>query len=393
MFIAKTKENEQVSLIPPISPTFLEKYSPPFYCPVCQQEVILKTGNHRRWHFAHLPQKACPVSHKGESEMHREAKMILYQWLRQQKVRVEMEKYFPKIERQADLFLQWQSKNYVIEYQQSPLSPEEMLKRTTDYLSLQIEPIWMYGKNRLRPKRYAQFSIQPFEWIGLRERRDDQRHAFIYFSPQTASFSFLFPRTTVQRSTIFADYYTLPLSKATISHVVHLPKTIDAPLDWNQEWLLHKWSWRYQRIRWQPYPDITSVKQLLLEQKADLSLYPSEAGWPTLCSETFATPIYVWQTIFLLQFLQHVLLYDTFSFSSLLDTFLLLIDHYSIQTREFPFISQPLEKSLFAYLELLTRMNVLQKCKGGWRKLAPLILPRAVDDGFRMDKRWQHHIF
>lgn len=393
MFVAKTKKNEQVSLIPPISPTWLNQYSPPYFCLVCNQEVILKKGATRRWHFAHLPHTDCPASHGGESEIHREAKIALYHWLRKRNIPVEMEKYFPAIQRQADLFVRWQSKKYVIEYQQSSLSYTDILKRTSDYLSLEMEPIWIYGDNRLRPKGHARFSLQSFEWIGLRERKDDGRHALTYFSPTTNSFSFLYPRATVQSSTIFADYYILPLSTATFSQIVHLPKTKDGPMNWKKEWLSYKWDWRYQRIHWQPHSDLTNLKQLLLNYKADLSLYPSEAGWPLLFGEIFSSPVYLWQTVFLLQVLGDIPLYEPFSFSTLVHSFLAHVHPHTLKVRELPFISKPVEKCLYSYVELLTQIGILKKQHKGWIKIKPIVFPRSIDEGFKMDKTLGKRIF
>lgn len=46
----------------------------PFFCPACQQELLLKQGRKVVTHFAHQPDATCEYTNEGESEEHRLAK-------------------------------------------------------------------------------------------------------------------------------------------------------------------------------------------------------------------------------------------------------------------------------------------------------------------------------
>jgi hypothetical protein len=48
-------------------------------CPECQQPVLVRAGNQKRWHFAHKILAKCPL--QNESAMILQARSLLYQWL------------------------------------------------------------------------------------------------------------------------------------------------------------------------------------------------------------------------------------------------------------------------------------------------------------------------
>src|SRR2546421_8903266 len=55
----------------------------PFYCPSCQEQLILKQGRKVVAHFAHQPAADCEYTNEGESEEHRLAKREIRQALLQ----------------------------------------------------------------------------------------------------------------------------------------------------------------------------------------------------------------------------------------------------------------------------------------------------------------------
>jgi len=64
-------------------------------CPVCKQQVNVKAGEKRRWHFAHKNLSDCPL--KNESPNVLQARSILYTWLKSKYGdTVTVEKYFPE---------------------------------------------------------------------------------------------------------------------------------------------------------------------------------------------------------------------------------------------------------------------------------------------------------
>lgn len=63
-------------------------------CPVCKQQVHVKAGNKKRWHFAHKDLSNCPLKHESPKIL--VARSLLYSWLQSKYGdKVTIEKFFP----------------------------------------------------------------------------------------------------------------------------------------------------------------------------------------------------------------------------------------------------------------------------------------------------------
>ncbi|WP_408010724.1 competence protein CoiA family protein [Pseudalkalibacillus sp. A8] len=69
-----------------------------FQCPVCKNNVTLKLGTKRIWHFSHLKDASCRVETEPESTYHLLGKRQLYRWLSVQKLHPGNGKVFPSYE-------------------------------------------------------------------------------------------------------------------------------------------------------------------------------------------------------------------------------------------------------------------------------------------------------
>ncbi len=105
-----------------------------FICPVCGEEVTLKLGNQRIFHFAHKKVGTCRDFYERESVYHMDGKRQLYQWLVQQKIPSILEYYDREIEQRPDVMFVYQGKKYALEYQCSTISETVFMKRTRSYL-------------------------------------------------------------------------------------------------------------------------------------------------------------------------------------------------------------------------------------------------------------------
>lgn len=102
----------------------------PFFCPECDEEVILKKGSIVLPHFAHYPEASCSYG-TGESEQHRRAKYEIYEALRSHPSvsHLEVERYLKEV--RPDVSFLWQRKLRVaVEMQISAISPDEIAHRT-----------------------------------------------------------------------------------------------------------------------------------------------------------------------------------------------------------------------------------------------------------------------
>ena len=142
-----------------------------YYCPLCNEMLIVKKGKIKVPHFSHKPDSSCVEDWGDMSVWHLD-------W--QEKFPVEcrefvMEKNGEK--HRADIYIEAQK--LVIEFQHSFISCEEFNKRNQFYADCGYEIVWVFdaaekikdinnysippGANG-RPSRIADYYTQPLEW-------------------------------------------------------------------------------------------------------------------------------------------------------------------------------------------------------------------------------------
>jgi len=119
-----------------------EKSNGPFLCAECGVEVILKGGESRVTHFAHINPMACRYA-EGESEAHRACKMEIYEALRQAPgVRdVALERSLGNVRPDVSAYIN--NIPVAIEVQVSSLSLPTITRRTITYAQKGIHVLWL----------------------------------------------------------------------------------------------------------------------------------------------------------------------------------------------------------------------------------------------------------
>lgn len=139
-----------------------------YSCIECGEVVRLREGEFRQPHFYHLnPPPSCRQN--GKSLTH-----IQLQFYIQSKIgadAVQLEKPFPAIHRVADSV--WEKEKIVFEVQCSPMTKEEMQKRTADYESIGYQVVWI-----LHERNYNQWRM-----TALEEAVQTIPHYYSNFSP------------------------------------------------------------------------------------------------------------------------------------------------------------------------------------------------------------------
>jgi competence protein CoiA len=135
----------------------------PYACLVCNEIVILKSGNSKTSHFAH----AYPLaSHFGEneSETHRRCKMEIYKALLREPYVSQVEIEGPLGDLRPDILAEIRGARVAIEVQLSTLSIETIIQRTKKYGRKGIYVLWLLQWTpELNEERY---NPRPFEkWI------------------------------------------------------------------------------------------------------------------------------------------------------------------------------------------------------------------------------------
>jgi competence protein CoiA len=117
----------------------------PFYCPECNEVVILKAGEKKIHHFAHKAESECQYR-TNESIEHLTAKKAIYEYLIRQPncTKCEMERPLGSV--RPDISLYIDGKPVVIEIQNSDISIETIDKRMKEYSKRKIHVIWVLTK-------------------------------------------------------------------------------------------------------------------------------------------------------------------------------------------------------------------------------------------------------
>jgi len=113
----------------------------PFFCPECNGEVLVKKGTKKVHHFAHIPPTTC-VYGEGETELHRKAKMELFQALSQydELSEVQLERGLGEV--RPDVSFVYNNTLFAIEVQASNLDWKEISRRTSIYQQKGIPVLW-----------------------------------------------------------------------------------------------------------------------------------------------------------------------------------------------------------------------------------------------------------
>lgn len=102
-------------------------------CPLCKEEVIPKCGDIKTWHFAHKAKKDCDSWAEGETSWH-----------------INWKNNFPEEWQEVVIGchiadIKTPHKNNVIEFQNSPISPEEIIERENYYGNM----VWVLNGDTL----------------------------------------------------------------------------------------------------------------------------------------------------------------------------------------------------------------------------------------------------
>ena len=133
MFFAKDKYNNKINIA---NANKIENY----YCPLCNESLIIKKGNINIHHFSHKKGTNCDAWYKNKTEWHKRWQSIFPIDMQEVVIENDGEKHI------ADVLLD----NAIIEFQYSPISVEEFNSRNEFYSKTGKKVIWVfyaYGSN------------------------------------------------------------------------------------------------------------------------------------------------------------------------------------------------------------------------------------------------------
>lgn len=159
-----------------------------FFCPTCNNQVIIKAGSKMIPHFAHRSRIDCPSHETGEGEYHERGKLLLYQWLKSQQLNIKLEAHIPEINQRPDLLLEVNGKRIAFEYQCARIPIEQIKQRNEGYQKAGITPIWIIGAIRLKRQTKNHLKIDQFTLHLAHQFSSNYPLLLFYFCPHTLQF-------------------------------------------------------------------------------------------------------------------------------------------------------------------------------------------------------------
>jgi competence CoiA-like predicted nuclease len=262
-----------------------------FICPVCGEDLSLKLGNQRIYHFAHKKGSVCREIYENESVYHMEGKRQLYQWLIRQRIPSVLEYYDPEIKQRPDIMFKHNGMKYALEYQCSTLSEDVFLKRTQSYIQHGYIPLWIIGSKNIKSKRNSILSLSGFDYMFLRE---SNQHQFTIpsYCPEKRHFVILGSIQPYSTKNALSQVDTYPINSASLDGVLHpkITNKIDI-FQWNQIVERYNINWSFH-----PSPEKKRFLYEIYNHGLNLYLLPPEIGLSVPHSLHLLTPPTIWQT-------------------------------------------------------------------------------------------------
>ncbi|MFC0524765.1 competence protein CoiA [Pontibacillus salicampi] len=345
-----------------------------FFCPVCEQPLVIKAGSTMVPHFAHRRGAFCTESLGGEGPYHEQGKIQLYQWLKKQGYSVELEVYLPQLQQRTDLLLTLNGRRIAIEYQCCRISPEIMLARTKGYKNAGITPLWILGGNRLKPKGENAISLSSFENLFFHQfQSSDSPAVFFYCSQQQTFATFQHPYYYGKQKAVGSLRY-FPMKHCSLPQLLQSVQPPSSPF-------LHSfWLRQKKQFRGKPHTIFKrspsySFYQFLYLRGYHASFLPSLVYVPVYGLLDGNEAPYSWQGKWIV---------ETVIPMSIMGT--ITIESHTISTS--PLLMEEGRRSNIAqYAHVLTKLGVLRKVSHNvFQKCKDISIPKTIEEGLKEDE-------
>lgn len=262
-----------------------------FFCPTCNEKVILKVGQRNIPHFAHMKTSTC-ILHQGESNFHEKGKYQLYQWFQKKGIQTELEVYFPKSRQRADIAVEFRGRKWAIEFQCSSLPMSVWKQRTNSYKEMGVLPLWIIGGNRLKMVKEGVLRLDELDYHAIHLNSVHQPQLLYYCSSthRFARFSHLFPSTI---SHVHGLLSYLELDDLDFSQLFN-PAPFPYSLVFNS-WIKQKETRRLIPVMERNH-ELRKWKKFLYTHRISPLLIPSAIDLPVPHQWRIKIPPFLWQT-------------------------------------------------------------------------------------------------
>ncbi|WP_191272353.1 competence protein CoiA [Neobacillus kokaensis] len=355
-----------------------------FVCPVCGEDVVLKLGDQRIFHFAHKRAGTCIELFDGETENHLEGKLQLYHWLMNQKIPAILEYYDRGIQQRPDIMFMYQGKKYALEYQCSPIPEHIFSKRTHSYLQNGYTPLWIISNQHLPFRKSNIASLTNFHYLFLRTSEMGNLYIPAY-CPEKRLFHFIDSIIPYSVKNAFAHHSFHRLERMSLQQLL-------APAFTFNKLSITKWEAVVNqfKLHWGLNNGARSNQFLheLYNREMNLFLLPAEIGLPVPHSLFIQTSTVVWQSYLFFDVLIGKKLGDFITVNEITYFIKKRIRRKEITIRQLPQLDKvPYMDAILDYLFLLERLGILTKLTETTFQLKQkILLPRSNRE---KEEMWQ----
>lgn len=351
-----------------------------FFCPVCEERVILKAGLQVVPHFAHLSSQLCPSTTGGEGPYHEQGKLILYEWLTKQSLDVQLEAYLPEINQQPDLLITVNQKKIAIEFQCSRIPTEIIRQRNLGYLRANIQPIWILSARLFKQRTAHVIHMDHFTRQFIQQFSKNYPLTIYYFCPLKQSLLTAQHVYLLSTSSAFAQLQYKSLKRTNFLGLFNVQ-----PL--NTTAFIRRWQQVKKDFRTRPrnrhYGRTFKWYDWLYKRQTHVQYLPSVIYLPVQAQIYMRSPLWEWQSRLCLDILNRTSTGSLISLSFVKKYF----NHSLIPSRLFPLINQ-LPHPIDEYFNRLQLLNLLhQKDPNTFVKIKELKFHTHVEQAIVADQR------
>jgi len=380
MIIALDKHENQINLFEMKSSTdsFEIKKLGPFKCPICKNEVLLKSGMKRRAHFAHISVSECENARK-ESKEHYDGKYDLYGYFRRIGGKVTIEKYLQSIQQRPDILVEFNKYEICIEYQCSIIPLQQIIDRTKSYHDISLKVLWILGMNMHLPK--AKF-IYTLNSLAIYCLGNSKHSTLIFYDPSKKTFVKLSSLIAFSPTLFVGIKSSFKIENCTPSQLISQVK-IDKN-DFISSWCALKKSYRKKQHLYYKgsfYP----LKEHLYTLQIDY--LPGVIGVPLACNYLLNEHCIVWQGILFLNFIHSKKIGEMICETEITDFFFQQIETkiWRVNVVSHKDISN-LENCVENYIQFLEQIGIVKQIKNGKiMKIADAIIPKSFQHALDED--------
>jgi competence protein CoiA len=384
LFVAMMENGERLSLLEQKSLTEWRRLRKDnkFFCPICGQEVVMKIGEKRIPHFAHMKVSNCSIILERESPIHLLGKKRMYDWFHHQRLPVQLEPYLPFIRQRPDLLVQWERDRYAIEFQCSKIEQQLFIERTKSYQKNRISPIWIAGAAHLTKISPERFRMSEFQWLFVHSLGQDPK--IIYFCPETSRFHILSNLFPISPKELFASHSFINMYDVTFPELISYSIT-------NWKFPIKCWLQQKKKKRWQlsfyPQKQTKLLLQRLYLQRISPSCFPAEAGIPVKSMYWLETSPVIWQLWLLLDVIFPVPIGHTIQFQEGYHSLLRKIRKGVIKKRNLPLMKEShFSFAVMEYFQMLSKLGILKRTGSQtFEKKKEISIPLSMEEAMEKD--------